>query len=198
MGTDAISAPAQHDFTPMIYSILNDFSGPLATVIAAITAAYFVRRQWQTAQQQADTAKDQLRYSLFEKRYAIYVAARKAVALSFERRDEDQMPAELNALFLHFEEARFFFPDQIYLFLDQLRKDMTAFLQKNYLHRRKVAQQTDTQSADERKVLLDEAAALLTLQEQPYVTSQMLPKTFADVLAFPQLTGRAMRYPNSK
>src|ERR1700722_20697338 len=108
----------------MIYSVLKDFAGPLATIIASITAAYFVRRQWQTAQQQADTAKDQLRYSLFEKRYAIYVAARKAVAISFERRDEDQMPAELNALFLHFEEARFFFPDQIYLFLDQLRKDI--------------------------------------------------------------------------
>jgi hypothetical protein len=174
----------------MIYSLLKDFAGPVATIIASITAAYFVRRQWLTAQQQADTALDQLRYSLFEKRYAIYVAARKAVAISFERRDEDQMPAELSALFLHFEEARFFFPDQIYLFLDQLRKDIRTFLQKNYLHRKNIAQHTDIQSADVRKVLLDEEAALLTLQEQLYITSQMLPKTFADVLAFPQLTAR--------
>ena len=177
----------------MIYSILKDFAGPIATVIAAIAATYFVRRQWQTAQQQADTAKDQLRNSLFEKRYAIYVAARKAVAISFERRDEDQMPAELNALFLHFEEARFFFSDQIYLFLDQLRKDIKTFLQKNYLYRKNVAQHAGPQRADVRKVLLDEEAALLKLQEQLYITSQMLPKTFADVLAFPQLTGRAIR-----
>jgi hypothetical protein len=175
----------------MIYSVLKDFAGPIATIIAASTAAYFVRRQWQTAQQQANTAKDQLRYSLFEKRYAIYAAASKAITISFERRDEDQMPAELNALFLHFEEARFFFPDQIHLFLDQLRKDIKTFLQKNYLHRKNVAQHADSQSADIRKVLLDEEAALLTFQEQLYVTSQMLPKTFADVLAFPQLTGRA-------
>lgn len=63
----------------MIYSILKDFAGPVATIIASITAAYFVRRQWLTAQQQADTALDQLRYSLFEKRYAIYVAARDAI-----------------------------------------------------------------------------------------------------------------------
>jgi hypothetical protein len=175
----------------MIYSVLKDFAGPLATIIASFTAAYFVRLQWRTAQQQADTAKDQLRYNLFEKRYAIYAAARKAIAITFERRDEDQMPAELNALFLHFEEARFFFPDHVHLFLDQLRKDIRTFLQKNYLHRKNLAQHTDTQSADIRKVLLDEGTALLTLQEQLYVTCQMLPKTFADVLAFPQLTGRA-------
>ena len=103
------------------------------------------------------------------------------------------MPAELNALFLHFEEARFFFSDQIYLFLDQLRKDIKTFLQKNYLYRKNVAQHAGAQSADVRKVLLDEEAALLKLQEQLYITSQMLPKTFADVLAFPQLTGRAIR-----
>ena len=100
------------------------------------------------------------------------------------------MPVELNVLFLQFEEARFFFPDQVYEFLDQLRKDLKVFLQKNYLHRKNVAQYTDTQNADVRKLLLDEEADLLKLEEQLYVTSQMLPKTFADELTFPQLTRR--------
>lgn len=175
----------------MIYSLLKDFAGPIATIIASVTAAYFIRRQWLTAQQQANTALDQLRYNLFEKRYAIYMAARNAIAITFDKRDQDTMPDELNALFLSFEESRFFFPDHIHLFLDQLRKDIRAFLQKNFLHRKNVAQHTDPQSADIRKVLLDEEAALLALEEELYVTSQTLPKTFADVLAFPQLTRRA-------
>ncbi len=173
----------------MIYSFLKDFAGPIATIIAAIAAAIFVGRQWRTAQQQADTAKDQLRYNLFERRYAIYAAASKAIAITFDKRDEDRMPDELNALFLIFEESRFFFPDHIHLFLDQLRKDIQIFLQKNYLHRKNTAQHADSQRADIRKLLLDEEAALSKLEEQLYVTSRTLPKTFADVLAFPQLTG---------
>jgi hypothetical protein len=175
----------------MIYSFLKDFAGPIATIIASVTAAYFVRRQWLVAQQQADTAVDQLRYNLFEKRYAIYAAAREAIAITFDSRDEDRMPDKLNDLFPNFEESRFFFPDHIHLFLDQLRKDIKTFLQKNYLHRKNRAQHADSQSADLRKVLLDEEAALLKLQEELYVTCQTLPNTFGDVLAFPQLTGRA-------
>ena len=177
----------------MIYSFFKDFAGPIATIIAAVVASFFIRRQWQTAQQQAHTALDQLRYNLFEKRYAIYAAAREAIGIAFEKRDQDTMPHELDALFLRFEEARFFFPDHIHAFLDQLRKDIKAFLTKNYQHGRNAAQHTDPQSAEIRGVLLGEEAALLSMQEGLYVTSQALPKTFADVLAFPQLTGNRPR-----
>lgn len=172
----------------MIYSYFKDFAGPIATIIAAVVAAFFVRRQWRTAQQQANTALDQLRYNLFEKRYEIYEAARDAIAITFEKRDQDKMPHELNELFLRFEEARFFFPDHIHAFLDKLRKDIKAFLTKSYLHRKNEAQHPNPQAAD-RGALLAEEAALLAMQEGLYITSQALPKTFADVLAFPQLTG---------
>jgi type II secretory pathway pseudopilin PulG len=75
-----------------MYEILKDFAGPVATIIASITAAgitwYFASRQAQIAQQQADTAKqqastafDQLRYNLFEKRYAIYNTARELISV---------------------------------------------------------------------------------------------------------------------
>lgn len=174
----------------MICSILGPIATIIASIIAASIAAYFAWRQWSTAQQQADIALDQLRFNLFEKRYAVYAAARKAIAIGFERRDEDHMPVELDVLFLQFEEARFFFPDQVYEFLDQLRRDLKVFLQKNYLHRKNVAQHTGTQNAEVRKLLLDEDADLLKLEEQLYVISRMLPKTFADVLTFPQLTRR--------
>ena len=54
----------------MLYQLLKDFAGPVATVIAAATAAVFIRRQAKTADRQARTALDQLRYNLFERRYA--------------------------------------------------------------------------------------------------------------------------------
>jgi len=74
-----------------MYEILKDF-GPVATIIASITAALITWRfaSWQariaqqqadTARQQANTAFDQLRYNLFEKRFAIYNTARELVVL---------------------------------------------------------------------------------------------------------------------
>lgn len=177
----------------MIYSYFKDFAGPIATIVAAAVAvgvtAVFQWRQSRIVQRQTDIAFDQLRNNLFEKRYAIYTAAREAIAMTFEKRHQDTMPHELNGLFLRFEEARFFFPDHIHAFLDQLRKDIKAFLNKNYMHRKNAAQHKDPQSAAIRGVLLGEEADLLTMEEGLYVTSQALPKTFADVLSFPQLTG---------
>jgi hypothetical protein len=45
-------------------------------------AAYFARQQWRTAQRQAETAIDQLRFNLFEKRYAIYEEVKRLIALT--------------------------------------------------------------------------------------------------------------------
>jgi hypothetical protein len=44
------------------YECFKDFAGPIATMIAAGVAAFFVSRQAQIADQQARTALDQLRY----------------------------------------------------------------------------------------------------------------------------------------
>jgi hypothetical protein len=58
-----------------MYSFFKDFAVPISTIVAsftaAFTAAYFVRQQWKTAEKQAETAIDQLRWNLFTKRYAI-------------------------------------------------------------------------------------------------------------------------------
>ena len=60
----------------MLYSILKDFAGPVATVIAALSAVgvtgYFVFRQWQIAKQQPQTAREKLLLDLFDKRFALY------------------------------------------------------------------------------------------------------------------------------
>jgi len=74
-----------------MYYILKDFAGPVATIIASVTAAsvayYFASWQARIAQQQANTVKqqantaiDQLRLNLFEKRFSIYNTARKLLS----------------------------------------------------------------------------------------------------------------------
>ena len=80
------------------------FAGPVATILASLTAvgvtAYFARKQMQIAASQAataaaqaataagqkeiarsqrDIAHDRLKYDLFEKRYEIYLAAKKLI-----------------------------------------------------------------------------------------------------------------------
>jgi hypothetical protein len=173
-----------------MYHVLKDFAGPVATIIAATVAVFFTwrigRGQLQIARRQADTALDQLRYNLFEKRYAIYEAARRAIAIAFAKRDDDKMPEELNELFLRFEESRFFFLPDICLFLEQLQKDIRNFLQENYNDRQSTKGKVITQGL--RQVLLEREAKLRELENALYVTQQNLPKTFEHALAFPQLT----------
>ena len=174
-----------------ILMCLFNIIGPVATIIASITAAsitgYFAWRQMQIARQQAATARDQLRYNLFTKRYEIYEAARKAVEITFEKRDDDRMPnAALDPLFLKFEESRFVFEknDNIESFLAQLRKDIEAFLKKNYSHR---GRNIDQNNPAARKVSLDEEAHLRTLEEALYITQQQLPKRFAHAIRVPAI-----------
>ena len=64
-----------------MYEILKDFAGPGATILASITAAYFIRRQALIAEQQANTALDQFRYNLFEKRRAIYESVKGCLTI---------------------------------------------------------------------------------------------------------------------
>ena len=66
-----------------MYQTLEDFAGPASTIIASITAAlitlFFALRQVRIATQQAETSLDQLRYNIFEKRYAIYTSAKDLI-----------------------------------------------------------------------------------------------------------------------
>jgi hypothetical protein len=175
-----------------VYQIIKDFAGPGATVIASGVAAwitwYFASWQAATASRAVDIAHDRLRFDLFGKRYEIYEAARKAIEITFERQDEDKMPDELNAIFLNFKESRFFFPEDIYLFLDRLRKDITVYLQRCYLHRKYLIQNTGTQSVEIRRVILEEEANLLKLKEDLHVTELNLTNKFGHALSFRQLT----------
>src|ERR1700730_3454861 len=107
----------------VMYQMLKDFAGPVATIIAAFTVAYFVKRQ-------ADTALDQLRYNLFKKRYAIYVTAKELITFivcgigrpGFDRR-------KIRQFYVTLDEARFFFSKDICVWLRTVEDDCRRLLE---------------------------------------------------------------------
>jgi hypothetical protein len=120
-----------------MYQILKDFAGPVATIIASVTAAFITWRfaSWQAriAQQQADTAKrqantsfDKLRFNLFDKRFAIYNTARELLASVIN--NTNLQPSDVIALHAKLNEAEFFFSSEICEWLRTLRKDCSDLL----------------------------------------------------------------------
>ena len=139
-----------------MYQIVKDFAGPVATIIASITAAFITWRfaSWQAriAQQQADTAKqqantafDQLRYNLFEKRFAIYNTARELVALVVN--ESNVQGSDVMPLHAKLNEADFFFSKDICDWLRKLRQDCNNFLElRSRAHLPGVASEIATRS----------------------------------------------------
>jgi hypothetical protein len=95
------------------YDFFKDFTGPGATFVAAIVAAFITfrfgqiqariaREQTVTARQQADIALDQLRYNLFEKRYEIYQTARDflQVLTNDALTDDFEVPLRMSSIFM--------------------------------------------------------------------------------------------------
>jgi hypothetical protein len=115
------------------YTVLKDFAGPVATVIAAGAATFITWRlgsrqvaiassqantadaQRTIAQAQRDIAYDRLKYDLFRLRYDVYQAAKEAIERVI-RTGTAERPIgdiELLNLRLKMDEARFFFPPQV-------------------------------------------------------------------------------------
>jgi hypothetical protein len=113
-----------------MYSFFKDFAGPIATIIASATAAYFVRQQWKTAEKQAETAIDQLRYNLFTKRYAIYEDVRQLLKLLI---NESHKPGfdtfDVSKHYVVMDEAIFFFSAETCVWLELLQNDCQKFLE---------------------------------------------------------------------
>ena len=112
-----------------MYDVLRDFAGPLATIIASSAALIFVRRQALTAETQAETALDQLRYNLFAKRFAIYEDIQQLLRLLIN----DAHKKEFNAFdvlphYTVMSEASFFFSDEIVSWVKELEADCQRFL----------------------------------------------------------------------
>jgi hypothetical protein len=133
MSTTQSEIAAKHGFAVEnameVLELAKAFAGPVATIIAAGTAAWITYRlgrsqvriaetqaltaasQKDIAKSQRDIAYDRLKYDLFEKRYEIYLAAKKLIEYTGQLKKPgdvlDQSAQELKVKLL---EARFFFP----------------------------------------------------------------------------------------
>jgi hypothetical protein len=105
------------------------FAGPVATVIASIVAAVFATAQWCVAKAQKDIAYDKLKLELFEKRYAIYEAAKELIEYILQGnggRVEDV--AFMRKHYITLDEARFFFGPEIQILLTNVCKECDGYL----------------------------------------------------------------------
>jgi hypothetical protein len=96
------------------YSTAKDFAGPVATVVAALSAVgvtgYFARRQWRTA-------KDKLLLALFDKRFDLYQELRAVVG----RRND---PTSLFDFGRVASRAQFLFGPEVQTFLKESLNDL--------------------------------------------------------------------------
>ncbi|MGA9865929.1 MAG: hypothetical protein WBQ75_05755 [Acetobacteraceae bacterium] len=124
-----------------MYQVLKDFAGPVATIIASVTAAcitwYFAsgqaqvaRQQAASARQQADIALDQLRYNLFQQRYSIFKDVQDLIKLLVnESHRADFQSWNVIPHYVVMGEARFFFSEEVCSWLDELKADCQKFLE---------------------------------------------------------------------
>jgi hypothetical protein len=183
------------------YTVLKDFAGPVATIIAAGAATFITWRlgsrqvaiaasqantaaaQREIAQSQRDIAYDRLKYDLFQMRYAIYQAAKDAIerviSTSTQRELIDQ---ELLALRKKMDEARFFFP----LPEVQLFKNIDDLIARHEIARSTWARfnDNDTVRISEAEVMADAAIKLSDIHVH-------LAEMLTSELGFGQLTSPA-------
>src|SRR3982074_116545 len=108
-----------------MYDFFKDFAGPIATAIAAATAAWitfrFNSRQTRIAESQTEIALDKLKVDVHKERYEIFCAAKSLVETIGAQHDLERInPATIRAFYVKIDEARFFFESDIRKFLDDL------------------------------------------------------------------------------
>jgi hypothetical protein len=110
-------------------SLLKDFAGPIATILAATAAVtvtiIFNSRQTKIANTQKEIALDSLKHNVFEQRYNIYSAAKSLIEEVLHSNDLQKTDsARIRELRVTLDEARFFFGAEIRAFLAEI--DRTA------------------------------------------------------------------------
>jgi hypothetical protein len=153
------------------YTVLRDFAGSIAVLCAAAAATYFARQQAKTATRQAETALDQLRFNLFDRRYAIYDGVKQLISLLLRDPTNPDLVA-VTRQYVAIDEARFFFSQTTHQWLETIRDDCQALIEASAAPTAQNAQ--------------DRAAMKLKLYEH----LKAMPKRFDDDLSFRQLTKR--------
>ena len=168
-----------------MYSVLRDFAGPLATLLAAIAAVVVTTRfnRWQLriAESQRDIAHDKLKFALFEQRYEIYEAAKALLEyLSFIHDLEKSDSTKIRNLYVKIDEARFYYPTDICKYLNDLHDRCELFF-SHLAERDRININNREEWSRLAEVLSADQSALRAIYAS-------LPVKFESSLAFKQLT----------
>lgn len=150
------------EWLPAHYGFLRDFSGPIATIVASLTAAgitfYFGRAQTRIASQQAEIAGQQaelakvrLNHDLYDRRFAIYAAACKLFQDILTKNDVADL--DIITFVTETATARFLVGSEIVVYFDEIRKKARRMQRIN----RRINQPNDGEGVKE---LLDELMEL--------------------------------------
>jgi hypothetical protein len=160
------------------YSTLKDFAAPVAALCGAAAATYFARQQSNTAKRQAETAKrqaetaiDQLRFNLFEKRYASYDAI-KGLIWHITAPPDIAKTSAVDEGLAAIGEAQFFFSPETCRWLETVRDDCQALIEQS-------AQPTPANAQDR-----------AALRSKLFTHFRAMPERFRNELSFRQLTER--------
>ena len=114
-----------------MYWFFKDFSAPIATIIASLTGAVFLYCQWRTAERQAETALDQLRWNLFTKRCAIYESTKDLLkSLINNNRSTSYTAFEAIQHYTVMDEAIFYFLPETCDWLKSIQEDCQKFIEE--------------------------------------------------------------------
>jgi hypothetical protein len=151
-------------------------------VLASCVAAYFAHAQVRVAETQINIANDKLKIDLFEKRYAIYKAAKDLIEYVMSNCNGGIDSQFVRKRFIELDESRFFFDCHIRKVLDDATKECDRFLVM--IEERKQINVDDV--ALWRKTAEDVAKQ----QQKLNALYRSLPKVFEKVLAFRHLIER--------
>ena len=162
-----------------MYFIFKDFAQPAATVLAALAVLALAYRQWRTSEQQAYTALDQLRFNLFQKRYAIYLEIKNLlITILHESNNPDFTYFSIILHYVTIDESVFFFSPELCAWLQKVKADCQFFFGEHTAEKELLPSSSPMPPRiyeAKRKILSD-------LSE--------LTERFRDDLIFRQLTGR--------
>lgn len=158
----------------------RDIATTFAAAVAAGITYFFNKAQTRLAGTQADVAVENLKLNLFEKRYALYNAAKQLVEyLTVQNEFEKIDHMKIRSLYVILDEARFFLPDSVRKFLAELHQTSEVFLEV-LAHRSNLSTDDD----EKWRETADKATACSAKLRDMYA---QLPTVFEKALAFKEV-----------
>lgn len=170
-----------------MYWFFKDFAGPISVIIASGAATWITyrlgNRQAKIAEAQKDIAYDKLKHDLFDKRYEIYLAAKRLIEAMLAAPPGDSVKRhtdpEIKRLRLKLDEARFFFPPDTRAYCEKIEKHVYDLLVASH------ATTGYSEDHPEQQRLRDQQANAEIVLAKIY---EELAKKFTRDLGFDQLT----------